>query len=133
MGVVGRRLQSTLLALGFLGLLALLHGLGRIGFELLALYGVASVVTFIAYALDKAAARAGRWRTPERTLQGLALIGGWPGALLAQQWLRHKSSKRRFLTLFWLLVMVNIGLLLALHWQQDRWLGLLEWRVFSSL
>lgn len=122
MGVARRRLLWTLPAVCFLGLLCLLHGLGRIGFELLALYGVTSVVTFIAYALDKAAARAGRWRTPESTLQGLALIGGWPGALLAQQWLRHKSSKRRFLMLFWFLVAVNTGLFLALQWPQLRWL-----------
>lgn len=122
----------TLTGLGFLGFMAALYGLGRIEFELFALYWIASVVTFFAYVLDKSAARGGRWRTPESTLQALALIGGWPGALLAQQWLRHKSSKRRFLTLFWLLAMVNVGLLLVFHWQQDRWLGLLEWRVSSS-
>ena len=104
--------------------MGLLYGLGRIAFEVLALYGIASVVTFCAYALDKSAARGGRWRTPESTLQGLALIGGWPGALLAQQWLRHKSSKPRFLALFWAIVVLNLGLLVALHWQQDRWL---EW------
>lgn len=48
-------------------------------------------------------------RTPERTLQLLALFGGWPGALLAQQLLRHKSQKRRFIIVLWLCVLVNIG------------------------
>lgn len=132
MSAAGRRWLSTLPGIGFLGLLALLYGLGRIAFELCALYWIASVVTFVVYALDKSAARGGRWRTRESTLQGLALIGGWPGALLAQQWLRHKSSKRRFLMLFWLVVLVNVGLLLAFHWQREPWLGLLEWRVSSS-
>lgn len=109
------QIAATLLALGFLGLMAVLYGLGRIQLEVLGLYAFASAVTFFVYALDKAAARAGRWRTQESTLQGLALVGGWPGALLAQHWLRHKSSKRGFLVLFWVLVLVNVALLLVVH------------------
>ena len=66
-----------------------------------AFYGIASLVAFVAYALDKSAARHGRWRTPESTLHGLGLVGGWPGALLAQQLLRHKSSKPSFVAAFW--------------------------------
>lgn len=41
---------------------------------------VASAVTFLVYAWDKTAAEGGHWRTPESTLIGLALAGGWPGA-----------------------------------------------------
>ena len=81
---------------------------------LLSLYTIASVVCFFAYAADKAAARAGRRRTPERTLLLLGLIGGWPGAVLAQTHLRHKSSKNEFLTKFWITVAINMGVLLAL-------------------
>ncbi|WP_255353037.1 DUF1294 domain-containing protein, partial [Arsukibacterium sp. MJ3] len=33
-------------------------------------------------------------------MQLLALFGGWPGALLAQQYLRHKSNKKPFLWVF---------------------------------
>ncbi|APA71459.1 MULTISPECIES: DUF1294 domain-containing protein [unclassified Janthinobacterium] len=72
-------------------------------------YGVLSLCCFIAYALDKAAAREGRWRTSERTLLLLGLCCGWPGAVLAQQWLRHKSGKRAFRVLFWLSVAINIA------------------------
>lgn len=72
-------------------------------------YGVASVACFIAYALDKAAAKAGRWRTEEATLLTLGLVGGWPGAVLAQAWLRHKSQKASFHGQFWATVLVNIG------------------------
>ena len=72
-------------------------------------YGVASVLCFIAYALDKAAAVRGRWRTPERTLLILGLACGWPGAIVAQQWLRHKSSKAAFRTLFWCTVAANVA------------------------
>ena len=78
-----------------------------------AVYVGASLVAFIAYALDKSAARAGRWRTRESTLHLLALLGGWPGALLAQHRLRHKSAKTSFLAVFWTTVIVNCG---ALGW-----------------
>lgn len=72
-------------------------------------YGVASLLCFAAYALDKAAAVRGRWRTSERTLLILGLACGWPGAILAQQWLRHKSGKRTFRTLFWGTVAANVA------------------------
>ena len=72
------------------------------------LYAGLSVLTFITYWLDKRKAQAGRWRTPESTLQFMALLGGWPGALLAQSYLRHKSQKRLFLRLFWCMVLVNL-------------------------
>lgn len=78
------------------------------------LYLGASVVAFVAYALDKSAAERGAWRTPENTLHGLALLGGWPGALLAQQWLRHKSSKQDFRRVFWATVMLNVATLAVL-------------------
>lgn len=75
-------------------------------------YLLLSLLCFVIYALDKAAAKAGRWRTPENTLHLLALLGGWPGALLAQQWLRHKSSKLAFRIVFWMTVVLNIALFL---------------------
>lgn len=71
-------------------------------------YAVASLLTFVVYAIDKSAARRGTWRTSERTLHCLALVGGWPGALLAQQWLRHKSSKPKFRVVFWSTVALNV-------------------------
>lgn len=71
----------------------------------------ASVVTFITYAIDKSAARKGRWRTNEGTLHLLSLIGGWPGALIAQSALRHKSQKQPFRAIFWLTVIVNCAVL----------------------
>lgn len=71
-------------------------------------YAGACVVTLIMYARDKRAAQRGDWRTPESTLHGLALLGGWPGALLAQQWLRHKSTKAEFRAVFWGTVVLNV-------------------------
>lgn len=77
-------------------------------------YACVSLVCFTAYALDKRAARTGRRRTPERTLLLLGLAGGWPGAFVAQRWLRHKSSKRAFQMKFWLTVVLHIAVVGAL-------------------
>lgn len=77
-------------------------------------YAALSAFTFMAYWCDKWAAQRGRWRTPERTLQLLALLGGWPGAVLAQQWLRHKSSKASFQAAFWCLVALHAAVVLWL-------------------
>ncbi|WP_374015133.1 DUF1294 domain-containing protein [Massilia sp. BJB1822] len=74
-----------------------------------AVYGVASVLAFIFYAIDKSAARSERWRTPESTLLLLGLACGWPGALLAQQWLRHKTVKTSFQLMFWATVLLNMA------------------------
>ncbi|CAN7268365.1 DUF1294 domain-containing protein [Rhizobacter sp. LjRoot28] len=63
---------------------------------LIAWYGAASVVSFALHALDKRAARRGTRRVSERSLLLTALVGGWPGAILAQQSLRHKTSKPSF-------------------------------------
>ena len=73
------------------------------------LYAGASIVAFAVYAADKAAARGGRRRTPESTLHLLAFAGGWPGALLAQAVLRHKSAKVPFRTVFWVTVVGNVA------------------------
>ena len=74
---------------------------------ILALYLVASLLTFIMYAADKSAAKKGNWRTQESTLHLLSLAGGWPGALIAQQKLRHKSKKQSFRSVFWITVLLN--------------------------
>jgi uncharacterized membrane protein YsdA (DUF1294 family)/cold shock CspA family protein len=89
----------------------------RWGFELpvlLAYLGL-SVATFLAYALDKSAAVAGRWRTSEQSLHLFALLGGWPGVLFAQQLLRHKTSKGSFLAVFWCSVLSNIAAFVIWH------------------
>ena len=82
-----------------------------------AAYLTTSLTCFVAYAIDKSAARAQSWRTPESTLLILGLVGGWPGALLAQQWLRHKSSKPSFQRKFQLTVALNLGAFAWLAWR----------------
>ena len=82
-------------------------------------YAGASLLCFIAYARDKSAARARRRRVRERTLLLLGLAGGWPGAIAAQRWLRHKSSKVPFLLAFWASVMLNLAALVCYSFQQS--------------
>jgi len=72
------------------------------------LYLGLSLATFVVYAVDKRAARTGRQRVPENTLHVLALAGGWPGAIVAQQALRHKTAKRSFRRVFWVTVTANV-------------------------
>ena len=72
------------------------------------IYLIASAVTFLTYAKDKSCAQRGARRTSESTLHTLSLAGGSPGALLAQQILRHKSIKAEFRSIFWGTVVMNI-------------------------
>ncbi len=72
-------------------------------------YLVVTGITFVAYAVDKSCAERGAWRTSENTLHLLSLAGGWPGALLAQQFLRHKSTKAGFRSVFWGTVVINVA------------------------
>ena len=86
-------------------------------------YVAVSILTFATYALDKAASSAARWRTPERTLHVLALVGGWPGALLARRVLRHKSSKAGFGRGLWASVVANVVVFEGLAYAMGRRLG----------
>ena len=104
---------SIYLSLLFLTGIVVAFVLGRLPINLLFVYCIASMLTFFTYAFDKSKAKHGKWRTSENTLHILSLAGGWPGAAIAQQTLRHKSQKREFRITFWLTVMVNCG---ALAW-----------------
>jgi uncharacterized membrane protein YsdA (DUF1294 family) len=72
-------------------------------------YGVASLVTFLAYAYDKHKAQTDTWRLKEQTLHTLEKFGGWPGGLAAQQLLRHKRRKAAYMAVFWRIVAMHVG------------------------
>ena len=104
---------SIYLALLFIGCLTAAYFLGHLPQKILLIYLGVSLITYLAYAFDKSKAQRGKWRTQESTLHLLALIGGWPGAALAQQILRHKSTKTAFRSVFWFTVVANTA---ALAW-----------------
>lgn len=76
-----------------------------------------NVWTFVVYWRDKWAAQKGQWRIPEKTLHLWSLLGGWPGARLAQQMLRHKSRKEAFQTTYWVTVLAHVALVGGLLYQ----------------
>jgi len=78
-------------------------------------YVVLSAACLMAYAFDKSAAVAGRWRSSEQSLLVLGVMGGWPGGLIAQHLLRHKSSKASFREAFWGTVVFNIAAFVGYH------------------
>jgi uncharacterized membrane protein YsdA (DUF1294 family) len=81
-------------------------------FELAMAYLLAvNAATFAAFAFDKRAAARGTWRTPERRLLMFAAMGGTPGAICAQQVLRHKTRKEPFRTSLWTIFGVQAALL----------------------
>ena len=101
---------SLAVAACFLTIVGISVFTGKMPLLILGLYIIASLATFLWYAKDKSAAKRGAWRTPESTLHLMSLVGGWPGALIAQQKLRHKSKKQPFRIIFWVTVMLNCGL-----------------------
>ena len=77
---------------------------------------VVSALTFGVYGWDKRqAVKQGR-RVPEARLHLLTLFGGWPGALLAQHYFRHKNRKMSFQIVFWLIGLLQVALLAACLW-----------------
>ena len=82
-----------------------------------------SLACAMAYWLDKTASQTGQWRISESTLLMLGALGGWPGAIVAQQTLRHKTSKSSFQTSFWLSVGLNVLAFLALTTPLGRFIG----------
>ena len=100
-------LRSVVLAFLFFLVAAYSAFLHRDMALILAAYTMFSMLTYVVYAIDKSSARKGGWRISESTLHLLSLTGGWPGALLAQQVLRHKTRKQSFRLAFWITVIVN--------------------------
>jgi uncharacterized membrane protein YsdA (DUF1294 family)/cold shock CspA family protein len=108
-------IAAPMLAVVFLAYLTSGAAGGKLPWLVPAWYVGLSLLTYLFYRQDKAASIRGGWRTPEKQLHGLAVLGGWPGALVAQRWLRHKSTKTSFLVTFLATVVVNISAVVWLH------------------
>ncbi len=74
-----------------------------------------SIVTFAVYGYDKKCARRSRWRISERTLLGLAFLGGTPGALAGMFFFHHKTKKGSFLLKFAIVVLAQIGIIYLIN------------------
>lgn len=122
-------LSAVIIAALFLLFVAAVTYTGHLPVPVLWLYLAVSFITLMVYWNDKSAARKGEWRTPESTLHTLALFGGWPGALIAQTVLRHKSSKTSFRVVFFLTVFLNVIVLLWVFTPQGS-ATLAEWLKF---
>lgn len=96
-----------------------------------AVYFVFSLISFVAFGLDKRAAMRGDQRHSEASLLTTALVGGWPGALIARHLFRHKTQKAAFRIEFWLCVCVNLGALIWLF--QYNGLTILQELVYRAL
>jgi uncharacterized membrane protein YsdA (DUF1294 family) len=80
---------------------------------LLFYYLILGLLTYFIYKKDKKASHRSTWRVSEKTLHILSLLGGWTGAYLAQQTLRHKTQKRSFKVIFMLTIALNLIFLLV--------------------
>ena len=108
-----QRLFTLILVVLFGAFLFIIHKERLVPGVILYLYPIMSIIAFTAYAKDKHAAQVGKWRTPENTLHILSILGGWPGAKMAQSFLRHKSQKISFRVAYWITVCINCA---ALYW-----------------
>ncbi|MEZ8346169.1 DUF1294 domain-containing protein [Vibrio splendidus] len=101
--------SSIQIAITYLVLVAVSALFSESSKVLLVWYLVIGVMTFFVYAKDKRAAINGNWRVPEKTLHTFSVAGGWLGALIAQEKLRHKTQKQPFRSIYWLTVVINVA------------------------
>lgn len=106
--------QQLMLGVGFYAVLVLIAAMGKLSWSIVGWYALIGAVTYLVYAKDKEAAQKGTWRTPESTLHLLSILGGWVGAMMAQNYLRHKTKKPEFRLAYYLTVLVNLAVLLYL-------------------
>lgn len=81
----------------------------QLPWEIPSAYAFCSLASAAGYTQDKTKAQRGEWRTPESTLHFLDGLGGWPGGLLAQRLIRHKTRKFSFQCVFWICVSMHVA------------------------
>ncbi len=105
-------LANTMPALLACAAFITLLGLATITVELpvwiIGWYLATSLVTLTLYIEDKRRARRGMRRIPEKTPHRWELLGGWSGALIAQEMVRHKVKKDSYMFVFWLIVVLHL-------------------------
>ncbi|WP_338115393.1 cold shock and DUF1294 domain-containing protein [Thiocystis minor] len=89
-------------------------------------YPLVSLIAFFAYARDKLSAMRNTWRIAESSLHLLEALGGWPGAYIAQQTMRHKTVKTSYQVTYWLIVCLHVGFWTTWLLAPEMLLGVLE-------
>lgn len=107
------RSPSVCAAITFFVAIALFAGNTSVPLGVPVYYLGMSMIAWLMYGFDKRQAESRGWRISENSLHLIALLGGWPGALVAQQQFRHKNRKRSFLMFFWVLAALNVAALVA--------------------
>jgi len=102
---------ALLIAAAVIGAISALYLQSYVPLLLPVAYGVMSLITFLMYAVDKGAAESGNRRIPEGRLHLFELLCGWPGALVGQQFFRHKTRKTSFQVAFWFNVILNLAVI----------------------
>jgi uncharacterized membrane protein YsdA (DUF1294 family) len=80
-----------------------------------------SSICFVAYGWDKRRAELERSRISEARLHLFELLGGWPGAFVAQRYFRHKNRKVAYQVRYWLMVAVNLACLVGFFYARSKW------------
>ena len=80
------------------------------------------LIAYFIYGFDKRRAETNGQRVPENILHAVELLGGWPGAFLAQRRFRHKISKTSYQVVFWIIVLIHqfIALDFLLSWRLTK-------------
>lgn len=81
---------------------------------LLTIIGGMSFLLFAMMGIDKALAKRGAWRVPEKTLFLLALLGGALGGIIGMYFFRHKTRHSSFKAGLPMMLIVNIACCIAL-------------------
>jgi len=92
-------------------------------------YMGASLISFIQYWADKNKAQTDEWRTPESSLHLIELLGGWPGAFIAQKLLRHKTRKGSYQATYWLIVLIHLAFWIDTLFLGQHALTFLGWTI----
>ena len=114
------RTLTLSLSVIFIHFIIAAYFLGYVPQTVLLTYLIMSLITYIVYGVDKSKAKRKVWRIRESTLHLLALMGGWPGAAIAQQVFRHKINKVTFKIIFWFIIAFNIAALSLFISSQGR-------------
>ncbi len=89
---------------------AIIPGLG-LGWSWI--FGI-SIAAFFTYGYDKSIAGRGITRVPEIVLHLLTALGGTVGSFLGMQIFRHKTQKKSFRLVFWIIVVIQIVVIILL-------------------